>query len=317
MAQSRATNGQFGRTIRSARWCFTLNNPTEPETVALAQSGIENNAQRIEYLIVGRETSASGTPHLQGFVIFTSAIGLSTVKTRLGSDRFHLEVTRGKSHQAADYCKKEGDFDEYGTCPNRQGKQPEIESFCEWLSELDEQPSETTVSTMFPTIFARYRQNILRMVELRFPPKQLVPIESVELRDWQHNLDLALDDDPDDRKILWYCDASGGAGKTFMSRYLMSKYPDKVQIIRPSKLEDMALIIDTSCSIFIFDIPRSRVEYFQYAILEQLKDRLVFSPKYQSTMKVMKQNVHVICFANELPDEAMLSSDRWCIHTLD
>jgi len=53
------------------------------------------------------------------------------------------------------------------------------------------------------------------------------------------------------------------------------------------------------------------MQYMQYAILEQLKNRLIFSNKYQSQMKVLPNNVHVVVFSNEAPDMNALTNDRY------
>lgn len=302
------------RSPRTSRWCFTLNNPTEPEKVALAQAGIENDAQKIKYLIVGREVGDSGTPHLQGFVIFDSSISRQTVKVRLGSERYHLEAARGKSTQARDYCKKEGDYDEYGSFPGNQGKRNDIDDFSKWLDELDEPPTESTLSSLWPGIFLRYPASMLRMVELRFPVGRILP-EQLELRPWQLGLESVLDTEPNDRQILWYTDEQGNAGKSFMCSYILDKYPD-AQLIPPGKEADMAHTICTTTRIFLFDIPRSKTEFFSYAILEQLKNRQVFSPKYQSRVKSLHHQPHVIVFSNEYPDRSKLSEDRWAITNL-
>lgn len=302
------------RSPRSQRWCFTLNNPTEPEKVALAQAGIENASQKITYLIVGRETGESGTPHLQGFVIFDGAISLATVKVRLGSDRYHLEAARAKSQTARDYCKKEGDFDEYGSFPGNQGKRNDIDEFSKWLDTLAEPPDESILSSMWPGIFLRYPASMLRMVELRFPVRSVLPVDT-QLRQWQLDLDSVLDTEPDDRKILWYTDEIGSAGKSFMCTYILQKY-DNAQLIPPGKEADMAHTINSMTRIFLFDIPRSKTEFFSYAILEQLKNRFVFSPKYQSRVKQLHHQPHVIVFSNESPDRSKLSADRWCITNL-
>jgi hypothetical protein len=53
------------------------------------------------------------------------------------------------------------------------------------------------------------------------------------------------------------------------------------------------------------------MEYMQYGVLEQLKDQLIFSPKYESVCKVLPQPVHVIVFCNEMPDITKMTEDRY------
>ena len=75
----------------------------------------------------------------------------------------------------------------------------------------------------------------------------------------------------------------------------------------------MAYVIDISKSIFLFDIPRGSMEYLQYSILEQLKDQMIFSPKYESVSKVIPHKVHVVVFCNEEPDRNAMTEDRYKI----
>lgn len=89
---------------RAKRWCFTLNNYTTEE---------EHNIQQIdcEYLIYGHEVGENGTPHLQGYITFSTRKSFNTMKRLIG-DRAHIEVARGKVQDNIDYVTKQ-DHDHY------------------------------------------------------------------------------------------------------------------------------------------------------------------------------------------------------------
>lgn len=100
--------------LQSKRWCFTFNNYTgfDEECIKLWPT---------QYLVYGREVAPStGTKHLQGFAIFTSNKRLPAMKKMLATA--HWEIAKGTSQQAADYCKKEGDFVETGVLPQTAGE---------------------------------------------------------------------------------------------------------------------------------------------------------------------------------------------------
>lgn len=61
----------------------------------------------MRYLICGRETAGTGTPHLQGYVEFTRPTRLSAVKRVLGGESIHLEIARGPRDKCIEYCEKE------------------------------------------------------------------------------------------------------------------------------------------------------------------------------------------------------------------
>ena len=92
---------------RSRSWCYTLNNYP-----LIAMSLIRRTPAK--YHIMGRETGESGTRHLQGYIEFRNGKTMSAVKKLPGFRRMHLEIRRGTSREAADYCKKDGDFWEEG-----------------------------------------------------------------------------------------------------------------------------------------------------------------------------------------------------------
>lgn len=84
--------------MSACRWCFTINN-WSPEDLAGALAMPD-----VRYLVVAEEVGESGTPHLQGFVIFSKVRRLAAVAKLL--PRSHLEQARGTNQQASDYCKK-------------------------------------------------------------------------------------------------------------------------------------------------------------------------------------------------------------------
>ena len=103
-------------------WCFTLNNYTVDDEEALKELG---EGDSVQYLVYGRETAPdTGTPHLQGYVVFESRKTLRQVRGLVRNA--HLEKAKGKPSQAADYSKKDGDFVEFGMCPGGQGSRTDI-----------------------------------------------------------------------------------------------------------------------------------------------------------------------------------------------
>jgi len=124
---------------RSRTYCFTINNYTEVDDVALRQL-----ADTCQYICWAPEIGESGTPHYQGFVRFKSAKSLTAAKALI-SNRAHLEVTRGTDQEARDYCagpySKEGkekpanpEFIEFGEM-SKQGKRTDLEEVRDMVNE--------------------------------------------------------------------------------------------------------------------------------------------------------------------------------------
>lgn len=290
---------------RTKNWVFTLNNPTPAEQGVIAELGESNE---IEYLVYGRETGEGGTPYLQGYVIFRERETLASAKTKL-SRRVHLEPARGTPVQASDYCKKDGDFTEHGALPPPQGRRSDWTHFREWVINHDDgHITDRDIFREFPGLFARYRDRIHEFVRLIREPVDLVdqPLRG----GWQEDLWGILTQPPNDRTIRFYVDEVGNTGKSFFCRYALQHRPHEVQVLRVGKRDDLAHSIDPTKSIFLFDIPRGQMEFFQFSIAEALKDRMVYSPKYCSTMKILTSVPHVVIFCNELPAVIPLSADR-------
>jgi len=103
---------------QSSRWCFTLNNYTVDECQAI-------NELDVKYMIYGREVGLTGTPHLQGFIIFSGSKRLSTLKKLI--PRAHLEIAKGTTEQNITYCTKDQEVSEYGTRPKTPADKGQME----------------------------------------------------------------------------------------------------------------------------------------------------------------------------------------------
>jgi len=298
----------------SSRYCFTINNPSPDEKDKVAEFLQDND--KVRYGIIGRETGASGTPHLQGFVIFNRQQRFNFAKRNIG-DRCHLECTRGTSVQARDYCKKDGDFDEYGSFPNKQGKRNDLEEVFTWASEFERDnerpPTEREIACEYPTIHTKYPR-IYRTIQLR---ADIVAFNPVVFNEWQQELKEKLDTDADDRVVNFIVDTEGGKGKTTFCRQLLTDRPKDVQVFNGvGKTTDLTYALDVTKKIFIFNVPRGKMEFVSYVLFEQLKDKMVWSGKYGSTMKMLRHNVHIVVMCNEWPDLTKMTHDRYVTYSI-
>lgn len=290
--------------MRGRRWCFTLNNYSQEDEQRLALL-----SSNVRYLVYGRETGQSGTPHLQGFVILNNPASLAATKTRIGESA-HLELARGTSNQAADYCKKDGDVVEFGEL-SEQGKRSDWDRYKDWVSELGKVPSKIEIVREFPSMWARYRRACVEYAEAITPPPKLT--DSEPRFGWQTRVAGVMEAEPDSRTIHFVVDPSGNSGKTWMCCYALTKFPERCQILKIGKRDDMAHVIDIDKNLVLVDVPRGQMTFLQYSVLESLKDRLVFSPKYDSALKIMRTKVTVIVFSNEHPNMDVLTMDRYKI----
>lgn len=102
------------------RACFTINNPTFKDSETLWELG---HSDSIRYLIYGAEHDDHGTPHFQGFIVFTDSTKKSSVCAKLGGRAWvGFPKREDPSARCANYCKKDGFYYEFGSLPGRQGE---------------------------------------------------------------------------------------------------------------------------------------------------------------------------------------------------
>lgn len=305
--------GFFFFMSRGRRWVFTINNYTDADVQRLDVLG---SSTRCNYLVFGFEVaSTTNTRHLQGFAIFSEPHRLSQLRSHL-SDRGHYELARGTSEQASLYCKKDGDFKEYGSLPRTAGSRSDLDAVVVWgrsfAVESGRPPTSPEVAREFPLQYTKFNR-ITRTLRFCAPA---VALQHGDLRDWQRTLKDVLMEPADDRTVRFYVDVNGGSGKSWFSRWMVTNYADKVQLLGIGKRDDMCFAVEETKSIFLLNVPRGQMEFLQYAVLEMLKDRVVTSNKYASRTKFLYTQPHVVVFSNEEPDREKMSEDRYAVINL-
>ena len=131
---------------------------------------------------------------------------------------------------------------------------------------------------------------------------------------WQAHILTLIDGEPSDRDIYWFWEPDGGMGKSAFCKYLCVKHHG---LILSGKASDMKYGIikyiekhGVYPELVIFDVPRSSLEFISYQGMEEVKNGLFFSSKYESDM-VIGNPPHLLVFANSEPDYCKLSEDRW------
>lgn len=115
---------------------------------------------RTWYLVFGRETCPdSGRRHLQGFVAFKICTKFSTVRIRLPGA--HIEKMRGTPEEALEYCKKDGDYTEYGALPT-VAKASDVFKRCTDLAQSGDLES---IKMDYPGYYIRYKSSFESMLK--------------------------------------------------------------------------------------------------------------------------------------------------------
>lgn len=132
-------------------WCFTLNNPELSDDWELITLQAASS-----YLVYGKERGEEGTLHYQGYVIFEHPRSLAQMKRVLS--RAHLEARRGTHKQASDYCKKDGDFEEYGTLP--QSAAETSKEMWKNIIKYAEEGNLEQIKEDYPAMYLRYLEKL-------------------------------------------------------------------------------------------------------------------------------------------------------------
>jgi hypothetical protein len=307
----------------SARaFCFTIQNPT------FNPADLFNKPlpRSVKYAIWQLESApTTNTPHIQGYVEFTRAKSRAAFAGLTKATHIHSEGRRGSPRQAAAYCSKpesrlDGPWEIRKENSPISGRNP-TGTRTDLIAARDDilmGQTDAQLLDKHPWIVARYPRFISQCRRIARERDQRSQPFPHDLHPWQRELELTLHNSVPERTILWYADPAGGAGKSTIAAHWARQ---GAFYSRGGKTTDVAYAFKEHLSshhgsrIAIFDFTRSGKEYVNYDILEQIKDGLVVSNKYESTTLICGRQ-HLVVFANWPPDTTKLSDDRWDIRQL-
>lgn len=297
---------------------FTMNNYTENDWHNLRM------CEDYQYMVVGKEVSETGTPHLQGYVrLFKrtrEATGFKALAA-LFERRPHMERSRGNAKKNFVYCTKVGGEEnvqwfQSGDCPN-PGKRNDIRAFVDAIKDgkskeeilLGDDDGLIGCQARYPKL-ARDLRQVLFAKEAREECER--EFADCKLRAWQDYV-IKRVDAQDDRTVTWVYDHTGGKGKSWLARWLETNRG--AFGVQGGKQSDIAYAYKRERYV-VFDLTRSQEEFVNYGTIEAFKNGRLFSPKYESeTLKFVPCKVLVL--SNWAPDRAKLSDDRWDVIDID
>jgi len=261
------------RPKENKRWCFTLNNYTTDDIVAL---GFILQAECSKYAFK-KEKGKEGTNHLQGYFVLNKKRRLTAIKALGDSlNRCHLEICKGSDLENELYiCKQDTSIDcviyQYG-----------------YIKQLN------------------LIQSLKVITELR--PFQKLVMECIDIKD-DRKIHWVFDAEGGKGKtqLMKYIDyhkhaicCSGGKDSDIYN--LFWNYIG-------GKAKNVGALNNLDC--FVYNVARNHT-FKQYTLLENIKDGFLTNSMYEcGTMNFNSPSVVVL--ANHRPDMEAMTGDRWNI----
>ncbi len=153
-------------------------------------------------------------------------------------------------------------------------------------------------------------------------PEEIFTISEEDLEVWQEDiLKLIAEPCTDTRTIHWFWEPKGGIGKTEFCKYLCVHKKD-VRYVTGRAVDMKYSIVKfvekhkRGPKVLLCDFPREYENYVSYMGIEQMKNEIFFSGKYESDQCIYN-SPHLLCFANFPPRLPALSEDRWHVVNLE
>ncbi|KAI8024000.1 Para-Rep C1 [Camellia lanceoleosa] len=131
-------------------------------------------------------------------------------------------------------------------------------------------------------------------------------------REWQIHVQRLINEEPDNRQIIWVYGEDGNEGKSTFARHLYQNC--NWFCTRRGKTHNFIYRYIEDRKKHVMAIPRDKKDYVSYGGIEMLKDRFIESNKFEPIFCAASQwKIHVIVMSNFLPDPLKISEDRYNI----
>lgn len=327
---------QKGRKTRT--WLFTFNNYDDEDMEAILK------AKAIWIFFAEEVGPTTGTPHLQGFFLFANPVSWTSLYAQYpgcwfkpaGGSPHHqyLYITKTRPER---WCKKEKCMLPADPVPNapetihEAGIRPNFGAQAAANKENSKRGGEAT-RQLWEDAFEAAKvgdwDNVPAQIQIQCLPNleriyqrekakvQPEDLSTIVWRPWQQHLWDKVDVDMpiDPRSIIWVWERTGNVGKTWFAERLVRNRG--AQKFTGGKTADVAHALTGDAPIVIFDFSRTQEEHVNYGVMEDIKNGMIFSPKYQSLCKVFTKP-HLIVFANFPCPEGKFSADRMDVMDLN
>lgn len=127
--------------IRRRDYCLTIHDMTYQ---------YEHDDKKVKYFIYGNEICPSTKKqHKQAYIYYINARSFKAVQKDFKGA--HIEATKGTPIQAAEYCKKENEYTEYGELP-QQGNRSDLDTVKDVLKETGRMRDVVNVATSYQSV---------------------------------------------------------------------------------------------------------------------------------------------------------------------
>lgn len=135
-------------------------------------------------------------------------------------------------------------------------------------------------------------------------------MDDLEFHAWQAALKVILLGPRHRRAVHWMFDEAGGKGKTAFIRHMCLKHKAIIVGGKAGDIKFQIMQMKVKPKIVFWNVVRTQESFVSFAAIEEVKDAIFFSPKYESGMCIFNPP-HVVVMANFAPDLPALSRDRW------